>query len=179
MVSPFPEWFCFYHSRSFRNMDTSTQSLAPGHVPPNGGVAIRLSICRMQAPLTDEQRPFELHRSASNIPVVPLLGSRGELLTLPTNFALVHNIGLLVPISPSGAVPDIVSWLSHLPAWLSPWQQVENASMQYIYREHKFFRHYYDTVKSAISNGIAAPSCMKVFLGGKDKGTHDMRDEEG
>ncbi|KAG4426291.1 hypothetical protein IFR04_000474 [Cadophora malorum] len=88
----------------------------------------------------------------------------------------IGTFGLLVTISPSGAVPNIVSWLSHLPAWLSPWQQVENARHD---REHKFFRHCYDTVKNAISNGIAAPSYMKVFLEEKEKGKHDMRDEEG
>lgn len=33
----------------------------------------------------------------------------------------IGTFGLLVTISPSGAVPNIVSWLSHLPTWLSPW----------------------------------------------------------
>ncbi|CZS95870.1 related to cytochrome p450 [Rhynchosporium agropyri] len=86
------------------------------------------------------------------------------------------TFGLLTTISPSGAVPNIVSWLSYLPAWLSPWQQVENARHA---REHKFFRHCYDTVKSKIANGIAAPSYMKVFLDEKEKGKHEMRNEEG
>ncbi|KAH6724953.1 cytochrome P450 [Leptodontidium sp. MPI-SDFR-AT-0119] len=88
----------------------------------------------------------------------------------------IGTFGLLATISPSGAVPNIVSWLSHLPTWLSHWQQVENAQHA---REGKFFRHCHESVKSAIANGIAAPSYMKVFLEEKEKGKHEMCDEEG
>ncbi|KAL2075729.1 hypothetical protein VTL71DRAFT_672 [Oculimacula yallundae] len=88
----------------------------------------------------------------------------------------IGTFGLLTTISPSGAVPNIVSWLSHLPAWLSPWQQVENKRHA---REHKFFRNCYESVKSKIASGIAAPSYMKLFLEEKEKGKHEMRDEEG
>ncbi|PBP18533.1 cytochrome P450 [Diplocarpon rosae] len=86
----------------------------------------------------------------------------------------IGTFGLLETISPSGAVPNIVSPLSYLPAWLSPWQKVENARHA---REHKFFRHCFDSVKSSMSTRTAAPSYMKIFLEEKEK--HGMCDEEG
>ncbi|KAJ5050651.1 uncharacterized protein L3040_002526 [Drepanopeziza brunnea f. sp. 'multigermtubi'] len=86
----------------------------------------------------------------------------------------VGTFGLLQTISPSGAVPNIVSPLSYLPAWLSPWKQVENARHL---RERKFFEHCINSVKSAVAKGTAMDSYMKVFLETKDN--HGMPEEEG
>jgi cytochrome P450 len=77
------------------------------------------------------------------------------------------TFGLLQTISPSGAVPNVVAPLAHLPSWLSPWQKIENARHE---REATFFRYALNTVKDAISStGTAVPSLMRMFLEGREK----------
>jgi cytochrome P450 len=54
------------------------------------------------------------------------------------------TFGLLETISPSGATPNVVSWLRHLPTALSPWKRKEAARYK---EEAKFFSQNVDFVK--------------------------------
>ncbi|KAL3427534.1 cytochrome p450 [Phlyctema vagabunda] len=83
---------------------------------------------------------------------------------------------LLAAISPSGAVPNVVSWLTALPHWLSPWKMNEK---QRHAKEKIFFAHARRSTEAAIERGIAEPSYMKMFLEGKDKKENGWHDEEG
>jgi cytochrome P450 len=73
----------------------------------------------------------------------------------------VGTFGLLMTISPSGAVPNIVAPLAYLPAWLSPWQKRENSRHD---REERFFHKCQSIVKAAVAKGTASPSYMKMFV---------------
>lgn len=53
-------------------------------------------------------------------------------------------MALLISISPSGAVPNVISWLTLLPEWASPWK-IEEAKRRVI--EEKFFREAFDGAK--------------------------------
>jgi cytochrome P450 len=89
----------------------------------------------------------------------------------------VGTFGLLVTISPSGKIPNVVSPLAKIPAWLSPWKQREKARHS---REEDFFHEAYNTVKSAVAEGIAKPSYMKMFLEDKaNERVASMEDKEG
>jgi cytochrome P450 len=77
------------------------------------------------------------------------------------------TFGLLKTISPSGAVPNVLPWLAHLPSWLSPWKKEENARHE---REKDFFRKQFHTAKESISNGKGAPCYTKIFLDEQEKG---------
>jgi cytochrome P450 len=78
------------------------------------------------------------------------------------------TFGLLKKISPSGAVPNVVSWLAHLPSWLSPWKE-ENARHE---REKDFFRKQFHTAKESNSNCEGAPCYTRIFLDEQEKGGH-------
>ena len=71
------------------------------------------------------------------------------------------TFGLLEAISPSGALPNVVSWLMHLPEAVSPWKQKEKARHAV---ENELFRKSVSHVKSAVEKGDAAPSFVKSFL---------------
>jgi cytochrome P450 len=86
----------------------------------------------------------------------------------------VGTFGLLVTISPSGAVPNVVAPLRYLPAWMSPWKQRENARHK---RENKFFRGCFETVKEAHAKGESKPSYTKMFLEEQEKS--GVSEEEG
>jgi cytochrome P450 len=86
----------------------------------------------------------------------------------------VGTFGLLVTISPSGAVPNVVAPLRYLPTWMSPWKQRENARHE---RENKFFKGCFETVKEAHAKGESKPSYTKMFLEEQEKS--GVREEEG
>lgn len=71
---------------------------------------------------------------------------------------------LLESISPGGALPNVVSWLAHLPAVLSPWKQKENARHRL---EEKAFKENVQFVQDMRAKGLAAPSFIKTFLDDK------------
>ncbi|KAH8678862.1 cytochrome P450 [Tricladium varicosporioides] len=85
----------------------------------------------------------------------------------------IDAAGLLAAISPSGAVPNVVSWLAYLPRFLSPWKQTEKARHD---MENTFFLEALESVKKKSAGEDINPSYAKMFLEGKEKG--DWQDEE-
>lgn len=85
----------------------------------------------------------------------------------------IDAAGLLAAISPSGAVPNVVSWLAYLPRFLSPWKQTEKARHD---MENVFFMEALEGVKKRSAEQDVNPSYAKMFLEGKEKG--DWQDEE-
>ncbi len=71
------------------------------------------------------------------------------------------TFGLLETISPSGALPNVISFLRHVPAVLSPWKKKEDARHQL---ENKLFRSNIDFVKKQMAEGSAEPSFIRTFL---------------
>ncbi|KAI0128275.1 cytochrome P450 [Xylariales sp. AK1849] len=71
------------------------------------------------------------------------------------------TFGLLETISPSGALPNVISWLMHLPYCMSPWQQKEHARHV---REAALFRGNVRYVHSRIADGTASPSFVRTFI---------------
>jgi len=86
----------------------------------------------------------------------------------------VGTFGLLVTISPSGAVPNVVSPLAHLPTWLSPWKKLENSRHK---REERFFHKAMNSVKQSRAKGEDVPCYMKMFLDDREK--TGIREKEG
>lgn len=84
-----------------------------------------------------------------------------------------NAFGLLTTISPSGAVPNVVSWLAILPTWLSPWKQAEKARHE---EEAVFFRDALRAVEAASLVGEVNPSYSKTFWEGREK--HGWEEEE-
>lgn len=76
------------------------------------------------------------------------------------------TFGLLESISPAGAVPNVVSWLAHLPTFLSPWQKKENSRYAL---ERKLFKMNLGWVEKKRSHGDAPPSFVRTFLEDKDR----------
>lgn len=62
-------------------------------------------------------------------------------------------MALLISISPSGAVPNVITWLAFLPQWLSPWKK-EEAKRRVI--EEEFFREAFDAARNRFEVGKAA-----------------------
>ncbi|KAI1169807.1 cytochrome P450 2C3 [Nemania sp. FL0916] len=73
----------------------------------------------------------------------------------------VTTAGLLETISPSGALPNLISWLMYLPTFLSPWQQKENARHA---MEAKLWKDNVQYAHDRINEGVAAPSLMRTFI---------------
>ncbi|KAJ8119478.1 hypothetical protein ONZ43_g3574 [Nemania bipapillata] len=73
----------------------------------------------------------------------------------------VTTAGLLNTISPSGALPNLISWLMYLPTFLSPWQQKENARHA---MEAKQLRDNVQYAHESIDNGSAEPSFIRTFI---------------
>lgn len=72
------------------------------------------------------------------------------------------TLGLLETISPAGALPNVVGWLAHLPAALSPWKRRERARHAL---EARLFRHNMDFVaEQMMAMGGARPSFTRTFL---------------
>ncbi|RYP40385.1 hypothetical protein DL767_001740 [Monosporascus sp. MG133] len=71
------------------------------------------------------------------------------------------TMGLLETISPAGALPNVISWLAHLPAFLSPWQRKENARHA---REAALFKGNVHYVHDRLEEGNAEPSFVRTYI---------------
>lgn len=71
------------------------------------------------------------------------------------------TFGLLQTISPSGALPNVISFLRHLPLALSPWKKKEKARHEL---EDKQFRSNVGFVRRMVDLGRAEPSFIRTFL---------------
>ncbi|RYP13438.1 hypothetical protein DL765_006900 [Monosporascus sp. GIB2] len=71
------------------------------------------------------------------------------------------TMGLLETISPAGALPNAISWLAHLPAFLSPWQRKENARHA---REAALFKGNVRYVHDRLEEGNAKPSFVRTYI---------------
>ncbi len=85
----------------------------------------------------------------------------------PAHVLRQTTLGLLETISPSGALPNVISFLRHVPRFLSPWKQKESARHQ---REEKLLKGNFSFVKQMMRSGSASPSVIKTFLDDKKKG---------
>ncbi|KAK3368618.1 cytochrome P450 [Podospora didyma] len=81
--------------------------------------------------------------------------------THPAQMLRHTTFGLLETISPSGALPNIVSFLRHVPACLSPWKKKENARHAL---EDRLFRANVGFVGQQMAAHRAEPSFIKTFL---------------
>lgn len=83
------------------------------------------------------------------------------------------TFGLLMTISPSGALPNRLSFLRHVPEMISPWKQKEKARHGL---EEKLFRENMGFVKDMMEGEKAGPSFVRTFLdsqkmkGGEEEG---------
>jgi hypothetical protein len=73
----------------------------------------------------------------------------------------VTTAGLLETISPSGALPNVISWLMHIPTFLSPWKQKENARHA---MEARLLKENVQYVHGRIDDGTADPSFIRTFI---------------
>lgn len=90
----------------------------------------------------------------------------------PANILRHTTFGLLETISPSGALPNVMTFLGHLPAYLSPWQKKEKARHDL---ERKQFKQNVDFVVKQHEEGRAEGSFINTFLELKEQ---DERDAE-
>lgn len=79
----------------------------------------------------------------------------------PAPVLRVTTFGLLESISPSGALPNVVSWLMHIPTFLSPWKQKENARH---HLEAGLLKGNVEYVHDRINEGNAEPSFVRTFI---------------
>ncbi|KAK3495247.1 cytochrome P450 [Neurospora hispaniola] len=83
------------------------------------------------------------------------------------------TFGLLETISPSGALPNVISFLRHLPLALSPWQKKEKARHEL---EDKQFRSNIGFVKRMMDVGRAEPSFIRTYL--EEQGSIDSTNKK-
>ncbi|KAB5523139.1 cytochrome P450 [Coniochaeta sp. 2T2.1] len=83
------------------------------------------------------------------------------------------TFGLLETISPSGALPNIISWLALVPEVLSPWKKKEKARHQ---MEEKLLTGNVEYVKRMMEDCQAEPSFTRTFL--QAKGAENMSANE-
>ena len=76
------------------------------------------------------------------------------------------TFGLLETISPSGALPNVLSFLRHVPMWMSPWKQKERARHRL---EEKLFRANVGFVEEQVARGVAEESFVKTFIEARDR----------
>ncbi|KAK9777193.1 putative Cytochrome P450 [Seiridium cardinale] len=81
--------------------------------------------------------------------------------THPANVLRKTTLGLLETISPAGALPNVISWLRHMPYFLSPWKQREFARHE---EEAAAFKSNVRYVHERINIGDAQPSFVKTFI---------------
>ncbi|KAL7627220.1 hypothetical protein AAE478_003996 [Parahypoxylon ruwenzoriense] len=79
----------------------------------------------------------------------------------PAQLLRVTTFGLLETISPSGALPNVISWLMHIPTFLSPWKQKENARHKL---EAGLLKSSVKSVHERIDEGNAEPSFVRTFI---------------
>ncbi|KAK4041334.1 hypothetical protein C8A01DRAFT_45487 [Parachaetomium inaequale] len=82
------------------------------------------------------------------------------------------TFGLLETISPAGALPNVMSFLRHLPAWLSPWKKKENARHAL---EDRLFRANVGFVGESMAGDRARPSFIRTFLETKENTDERVR----
>ncbi|KAI0971237.1 cytochrome P450 [Xylaria arbuscula] len=73
----------------------------------------------------------------------------------------VTTAGLLVSISPAGALPNLISWLMYLPTFLSPWKKEENARHV---MEARLLKDNVQYAHDRISDGTVQPSFIRTFI---------------
>lgn len=71
------------------------------------------------------------------------------------------TFGLLETISPAGALPNVISWLAHVPEKLSPWKRKERRRHEL---EGKLFKSNVDFVTRMMTQNKAQPSFIRTFL---------------
>lgn len=71
------------------------------------------------------------------------------------------TFGLLETISPSGALPNVISWLKHVPEGLSPWKKRERQRHEL---ESRLFQMNLGWVERMHARGDAEPSFIRTFL---------------
>jgi len=71
------------------------------------------------------------------------------------------TLGLLETISPSGALPNVVSWLALVPEALSPWKRRERARHRV---EERLLSGNVEFVRRMMDEGQAEPSFTRTFL---------------
>jgi cytochrome P450 len=76
------------------------------------------------------------------------------------------TFGLLETISPSGALPNVITWLAHVPVFLSPWKQKERARHEL---EERLFKMNVGFVERGRKAGDARPSFTKTFLDDQER----------
>lgn len=76
------------------------------------------------------------------------------------------TFGLLETISPAGALPNVVGWLAHVPAALSPWKKKERARHAL---EAQLFRANMAYVETMRGKQSAQPSFVRTFLEDKER----------
>ncbi|KAI1859506.1 uncharacterized protein JN550_012024 [Neoarthrinium moseri] len=81
--------------------------------------------------------------------------------THPSGILRKTTFGLLETISPSGALPNVISWLMHVPYFMSPWKQKEYARHE---EEARLFKSNMKYVHDRINDGTAEPSFVRTFL---------------
>ena len=77
------------------------------------------------------------------------------------------TFGLLETISPSGALPNVVSWLALVPEALSPWKRRERARHRL---EERLMSGNVEFVRRMMDEGRAEPSFTRTFLQTGDRG---------
>jgi hypothetical protein len=71
------------------------------------------------------------------------------------------TFGLLQTISPSGALPNIVNALRHVPFWLSPWKKKERRRHEL---EKRLFRANVKYVVENVEKNQGRPSFLRTFV---------------
>ncbi|KAI2602783.1 cytochrome P450 [Hypoxylon sp. NC1633] len=79
----------------------------------------------------------------------------------PAQLLRVTTFGLLESISPAGALPNVISWLMHIPTSLSPWKLKENARHNL---EAGLLKGSVQYVHDRINEGNAEPSFVRTFI---------------
>jgi len=80
------------------------------------------------------------------------------------------TFGLLETISPAGALPNVMSFLRHLPFALSPWQQKERRRHQL---ETKLFKANIGFVEKMVDTHEGGPSFFRTFMENKKHGVDE------
>ncbi|KAK3323056.1 cytochrome P450 [Apodospora peruviana] len=75
------------------------------------------------------------------------------------------TFGLLETISPSGALPNVIGFLRHVPYVISPWKRKEKARQEL---EGKLFKANVGFVEKMMATQKAEPSFIKTFLQSKE-----------
>lgn len=79
----------------------------------------------------------------------------------PARILRKTTFGLLETISPSGALPNVISFLMHVPDVLSPWKKKERARHEL---ESRQFKSNVDFVVDQVEKGTAQPSFISTFV---------------